>query len=75
MTRPISLLDLDWLGERIRDLDLQDELYNATAQLVLAAEALRTMAVVPYTDQGNAVMAALEAALRPFLDRERDDRG
>lgn len=65
----MNLLDLDWLGERICDLDHQDELYNSTAQLVLAAEAFKNLAVVPYTDQGNAVMAALEAALRPFLER------
>lgn len=36
----MNIFDLDQLGERICQLDHDDELYNCTAQLVLAAHAL-----------------------------------
>jgi hypothetical protein len=36
----MNIFDLDRLGERINQLDHADELYNCTAQLVIAAYSL-----------------------------------
>lgn len=38
----MNIFDLDQLGERLVELDHDDELYNCTAKLVMSASALTT---------------------------------
>lgn len=58
-------MNLHLLGEVLYDLDKDDELYNCTAQLVLAAVAFRV--APPGTELEKAAREALDAALVPFL--------
>jgi hypothetical protein len=60
------------IAERIRHLDVTDELYNCTALLVAAVLAYRARPTRPTNldqlDAETLAEANLEAALKPFLD-------
>lgn len=66
--RQMNIFDLDTLGERLVDLDKNDELFNCTAQLVLAADAMH--AYVAWQDNNPAeairLLKLLSQALAPF---------
>lgn len=66
----MNTFDLDTLGERLVDLDKNDELFNCTAQLVLAAAEYKLISTCPYTDRGNAADKALSQALKPFCKEQ-----
>jgi len=63
----MNILDLDRLGDRLYQLDQDDELYQCTAQLVLAAHG--TMTRLTQGDTAAVVLALenLKAALKPFM--------
>lgn len=65
----MNIFDLDQLGERLVDLDDNQELYNCTAQLVIAANRLlREFGGTPpfHALQCDCALCDMALRLRPF---------